>query len=138
MEVNVWDVVAGTVVMFAVGAFWYSVPFQKKWGEIHGFNKLSKAEQQALMKDMGATYAIQLAVTVVSAYVLAHFLSLNVGLEFYKLAFFVWLGFVMPVQVSAVLFSRTPKHYKWPQIAIMSGEALVRLMLAAWVMTLVK
>ena len=136
MDVNILAVLTGTAVMFAVGAFWYSVPFQKAWGRIHGFDKLSKKEQDALMKDMGMTYGIQLAVTVISAYVLAHFLTLVPSLEFYKLAFFVWLGFVMPSQVSAVLFSRTEKKYKFEQIVIMSGEALVRLLLVAWVISL--
>ena len=75
MEVNIWAVLAGTAVMFAVGALWYSVPFQKAWGRIHGFDKLSEKEQQALMKDMGMTYGIQLVVTVITAYVLAHFLT---------------------------------------------------------------
>lgn len=136
MDINIWAVLAGTAVMFAVGAFWYGVPFQKAWGRIHGFDKLSKKEQEALMKDMGMTYGIQLVVTVISAYVLAHFLTLVPHLEFYKLAFFLWVGFVMPSQVSAVLFSRTEKKYKFEQIAIMSAEALVRLMLAAWVISL--
>lgn len=136
MDVNIWAVLAGTVIMFAVGAFWYSVPFQKAWSRVHGFDKLSKKEQDALMSDMGMTYGMQLVVTVISAYVLAHFLALVPNLEFYKLAFFVWLGFVMPSQVSAVLFSRTAKKYKFEQIAIMSGEALVRLLLAAWVISL--
>lgn len=138
MDINIWAVLAGTAVMFAVGALWYSVPFQKAWGRIHGFDKLSKKEQEALMKDMGVTYGVQLIVTIISAYVLTHFLTLVPGLEFYKLAFFLWLGFVMPSQVSAVLFSRTEKKYKFEQVAIMSGEALVRLLLAAWVISLFK
>lgn len=133
MHGMVWAVVIGTLVMFAVGAFWYSVPFSKKWGEIHGFDELSKSEQQQLMKETGPLYAVQLLVTIISAYVLAHFLTLVPTLEFYKLAFFIWVGFVMPAQVSAVLFSRTEQKYKLPQILIMSGEALVRLMVAAWV-----
>lgn len=133
MHGMVWAVVVGTLVMFAVGAFWYSLPFRKKWGEIHGFDELSKSEQQQLMKETGPLYAVQLLVTIISAYVLAHFLTLVPTLEFYKLAFFIWVGFVMPAQVSAVLFSRTAQRYKFAQILIMSGEALVRLLVAAWV-----
>jgi hypothetical protein len=131
MDINLWAVLAATVVMFAVGAFWYSVPFQKAWGKIHGFDKLSKKEQQALMDGMGPIYGAQLVVTVISAYVLTHSITTIPNLAYYKIAFFIWLGFVMPSQVSAVLFSRTDNSMKLRQIAIMSGEALVRLLIAA-------
>lgn len=136
MDVNLWAVLAATITMFAVGAFWYSVPFSKKWGEIHGFDKLSKKEQEALMSRMGPIYGVQLFVTIVSAYVLAHFVIANPSVSPYQMAFWLWLGFVMPSQVSAVLFSRTDDRYKFVQIAIMSGEALVRLLIAAWVISL--
>ena len=136
MEINLLSVLAATVVMFAVGAFWYAVPFQKAWGKIHGFDKLTEAEQDKLMSEMGPTYGAQLVVTIISAFVLAYFISLPTDLSPYQLAFWLWLGFVMPAQVSAVLFSQTASNMKVLQIAIMSGEALVRLLLAAWVISL--
>lgn len=33
MEINLLSVLAATVVMFAVGAFWYAVPFSKSMGQ---------------------------------------------------------------------------------------------------------
>lgn len=136
MVLNFWPILAATVAMFAVGVFWYSVPFRKKWGEIHGFDKLSKSEQQKLMKESGPTYVVQLLVTVVSAWVLAALISQLPNVAPTTVAFWVWLGFVMPSQVSAVLFSRTEKRYKLQQVLIMSGEALVHLLVAAWVISL--
>lgn len=136
MDVNLWSVLAATVVMFAFGAFWYSLPFRVAWGRIHGFDKLSKAEQEKLMSEMGPIYAGQLFVTIISAFVLAHFIVELPDVAYWQIAFWLWLGFVMPSQVSAVLFSNTPQHFKLQQIAIMSGEALVRLVLAAWVISL--
>ena len=136
MVLNFWPILAATVAMFAVGAFWYLVPFRKKWGEIHGFDKLSKSEQQKLMKESGPAYVVQLLVTVVSAWVLAALISQLPNVAPTTVAFWVWLGFVMPSQVSAVLFSRTEKRYKLQQVLIMSGEALVHLLVAAWVISL--
>ena len=137
MDVNLWAVLVATVTMFAVGAFWYMVPFQSLWGKIHGFDTLSKKQQDNLMKGMGPTYAIQFLVTLISAFVLTHFIVTNPGVEFYKIAFWVWLGFVFPAQVSAVLFGGgVEKKYQMTKVAIMSGEALVRLLLAAWVISL--
>ncbi len=137
MNVNLWAVLAATVAMFGVGAFWYMVPFQRLWGKIHGFDKLSKKEQDELMKGMGATYGVQLLVTFISAFVLVHFITTNPSIEFYKIAFWVWLGFVFPAQVSAVLFGGgVDRKYQVTKVAIMSGEALVRLLVAAWVISL--
>jgi hypothetical protein len=46
----------------------------------------------------------------------------------------VWLGFVVPAQVSAVIFGGTEGKYVVQKIAIMASEAVVRLMVAAWVL----
>ncbi len=137
MDINIWAVVAGTAVMFAFGAFWYSVPFGRIWGKIHGFDKLSEKEQKAAMQSMGPIYGLQLIITIISAYVLTHFLTAYPELEFYKLAFFVWLGFVMPAQVSDVLFGGTKPQWLGKKIAIVTVEALLRLLLAAWVVHLI-
>lgn len=136
MGLNLLAVLAATITMFAVGAFWYSVPFQKAWGRIHGFDKLSKKEQQKLMAMMGPTYGVQLFVTLISAIVLTWIIFAYPDVSYLSVAFFLWLGFVMPAQVSAVLFSRTADSMRFEQIAIMSGEALVRLVIAAWVISL--
>lgn len=53
MEVNIWAVLAATVAMFVVGAFWYMVPFGKIWGKIHGFDKLSKKNKKRCKKRWG-------------------------------------------------------------------------------------
>lgn len=137
MDINLWAVLAGTAVMFVFGAFWYMVPFGRIWGEMHGFDKLSKAEQDAARQKMGPFYAAQILVTVISAYVLTHFLTNYTDLAFYKLAFFVWLGFVMPAQVSDILFGGTAPKWLGKKIAITTVEALLRLLLAAWVIHLI-
>ncbi len=136
MEVNLWVVLLATVIMFAVGAIWYTFLFSKAWGKIHGFDKLSKKEQEKMMKGMAQIYLLQLAVTVISAFTLTLFITVLPEFSFYAVAFFIWLGFVMPSEVSAVLFSRTEPSMKFNQIAIMTMESLVRIMLTAWVISL--
>lgn len=137
MEVNLWAVLAAVVVMFVFGAFWYSVPFRSMWSRIHGFDKLSRAEQAALMKNMGPTYGVQLVVTILSAFILTYVIGAYPAISFWNIVFVAWIGFVLPSQVSAVLFSRTPDSYKALQVAIMALEALLRLLLAAWVVSLI-
>lgn len=136
MEVNLWAVLAATVAMFAVGAFWYMVPFAKIWGEMHGFDKLSAKQQKEMQSKMGPFYGVQLLVTIVSAYVLAHFIVALPSVSPYELVGWLWLGFVLPTQVSAVIFGGTKPQYVAQKIAIMAGEALLHLVVAAWVISL--
>jgi hypothetical protein len=136
MDINLWAVLAATAVMFAVGAFWYMVPFADIWGKIHGFDKLSQKQQKEMQSKMGPWYAAQLIGTVLMAYVLAHFMSAMPDVPFWKLAFFVWLGFVLPTTAGNMIFGGSPEGYVWHKIAISGGEALVRLVIAAWVISL--
>jgi len=135
-EVNLWAVLLATVVMFAVGAFWYMVPFSKMWGKIHGFDKLTKAQQDKMSKAMGPWYGIQILVTAVSAYVLAVLIGVLPEQSPYLVAFLVWLGFALPTEASAQIFGGAPEGYVWHKIGIASTEVLLRLLAGAWVISL--
>lgn len=136
MEVNILAVIVATIVMFAVGALWFSVLFGKQWGKIHGFYELSKAEQKAMSAKMGPYYGLQLVITIISAWVLAYLMVLLPNTSPFIIAVLVWAGFTMPANVSGVIFSDTKPQYIWPKILILTGEALVRLVIAAWVIGL--
>ncbi len=136
MEVNVVAVLVATVAMFAVGGFWYMVPFGNLWGKIHGFDRLSKKEQDAMSAKMGPYYGAQAFVTFVSAWVLAHFLVALPDVAFWQLAFWVWLGFIVPTEVSSVIFGGTEGKWIAHKIAISIGGSLVCTLVGAWVISL--
>ena len=136
MEINVVAVIVATVAMFAVGAVWYMVFFAKKWGEMHGFNELSKKEQQEMSSKMGPFYGLHLITTLVSAWVLAYLMALLPQVAPVVVAALVWLGFVLPAIVSAVIFGGTKAKNIAPKIFIQTGEALVRLIVAVLVISL--
>lgn len=135
-EINLFAIIAATIVMFAVGAFWYMVPFAKAWTRIMKMDSLTKEQLNAMQKKMGLSYGLQFVMTVLSAGVLAYIISNFPEVNYLAAAFFLWLGFVLPADTSSVLFSQTEDRYKMQQLAIMSGEALIRLLLAAWVIQL--
>ena len=56
MEINFSAVAAATATMFAIGAFWYMVPFGKLWGKIHDFDKLSPKQQKEMQAKIGNRY----------------------------------------------------------------------------------
>lgn len=138
MEFNYVAIVVAVVAQFAFGAFWYTALFGRIWGKIHGFDKLSKAEQDALMKTMGPTYGIQFLATLITTMVLASMLlkMSDAPVSPYIIAFFAWLGFSLPALTSSVIFSRTERKYMGSQIAIMCGDTLARIMIATAILTL--
>lgn len=132
MELNFVAVIVATVAQFIIGAVWYSFLFGKLWAKIHGFDKLSKEVQQKMMKAMGPFYALQAFVTLVTTIVLAIFMNyLPNDWNHYALAGFFWIGFVVPTQVSAVIFGGTEGKWIAKKIAVQAGCALVCLEAAA-------
>lgn len=136
MDINVVAVLAATAVMFAIGAFWYMLPFGKIWGKIHGFDKLSQKQQKEMQAKMGPWYGAQLIVTVMSAWVLAILFSLLPDQSPLTIAALVWLGFVLPTTAGNMIFGGSPEGYVWHKIGISGGESLVHLLAAAWVISL--
>lgn len=136
MSINYIAIGIATVVQFIIGAIWYSLLFGKLWGKIHGFDKIPKEEQEKMMKKMGPLYALQLFVTIITTFVLAIFITYQPNWNAYVMAGFFWIGFVVPAQVSSVIFGGT--EYKWitMKILIMAGASIVCLMSAAWVIKL--
>ena len=131
LGVNIWAVLAATVAQFVLGAIWYMPLFGKLWGQIHGFDKLSKKEQAEAQKSMMPLLAVQLLVTFLTSLALAKVIALAPEYSVYKIAGLVWLGFFVPVQVGAVLFGGTAPKWVIKKIAVMAGSSLINLLVAA-------
>ncbi len=130
MQINFLAIILAAVAQFVVGAVWYSALFGKLWGRIHGFDKLSKETQQEMMSKMGPFYGIQAFVTLITAIVFWLFVNYT-GWNPFGLAAFFWLGFVVPAQVSAVIFGGTEPKWLVKKIAVQSGASLACLLAAA-------
>lgn len=137
MYINYLAVLVAAVAQFIIGAIWYTPIFGKMWGKIHGFDAQSPEVQADMRKKMMPLLAAQFGVTLITTYVFALLLNgFPADWNRYGLAFFFWLGFVFPTQVSAVLFGGTdPKWIFW-KIAIMAGGALACLEALAFVLTI--
>lgn len=132
MQLNYVIIVIATAVQFIIGAIWYSFIFGKLWGKIHGFDKLPKAVQQKMMKSMGPFYALQALMTFITTFVLAIFIAyVPHDWNAYAMAGFFWIGFVVPTQVSAVIFGGTPGKWIVKKIAVQAGASIVCLEAAA-------
>ncbi len=135
MELNYVAIVVATVLQFIFGWAWYMPLFGKAWGAMHGFDRLSKVEQERAQKEMRPQLVAQFVGTLVTTFVLALFISeLSSEWHAFGAAGFMWLGFVLPTQVSAVMFGGTPKEWMCKKIAIMAGGSLACYMIAATVL----
>ncbi len=136
MQVNYVAVLVASLLQFVFGAVWYTPVFGKMWGKIHGFDKRSQAEQQEMMKGMAPLLGMQFLVTVVTTIVLAMLLTGTTSAwSPYAFAGLCWLGFIVPTQVSAVLFGGTEPRWVVTKILIMAGGALGCVMIAAAVLS---
>lgn len=122
IEVNFLAVLLSGICSMAIGFLWYSpLLFGKPWMKLMG---ISSENLKKAQKEMGKLYGVSFVLTLVSAYVLSHVITLSENFfEYPRLstgmisAFWMWLGFVMPVQATDVIFG----NKKWKLFGINTG-----------------
>ena len=137
LDINFFAVALAAVAQFVLGAFWYGqLLFGKQWMTMHDCDDLSQAEMKKMQKEMGPFYGLQFFITLVTTFVLALFIHALPMVSSFVIAGFIWLGFVVPTQTSAIIFGKDEKKYFLQKLAIMASNALVSIMLAAFILTL--
>lgn len=99
----------------------------------------TKESMEAAKKEMGKTYAISFVLSLVTAFVLSHVMTMSQNYFGYPRlqtgltsAFWMWLGFIMPVQTTEVLFGGK----KWDLFAINTSYQLAALLAMGMVLGL--
>jgi hypothetical protein len=139
MELNYSAILVAAVVQFIIGGIWYTPLFGRKWGQIHGFDIKSPEAQKEMQKGLGPLLAIQFLMSVLTCGVLGLFhVALPSEWHAFGLAGFFWLGFIMPTQVSAVIFGGTAPQWVMAKILISAGGSLACMMGAAAVFHLMR
>lgn len=133
MDVNYVAVLVAALADFVIGAIWYMPIFGKIWGEMHGFDKLSKKEQDEARKGMAPFMVIQFVITVITVWALAKLNLVLADYSIYTLALLAWIGFVVPTQIAAVIFGGTEQKWILKKCLIMAGGSLVCLEAAAFI-----
>ena len=133
MSVNLTAVLVATVADFVIGAVWYMPIFGNLWGNIHGFDKLSKKEQDEARKGMGPLLVVQLVITAITAWTLAKLNTLLPDYSVYTLAMLLWAGFVVPTQLAAIIFGGTDPKWVVQKALIMAAGSLACLQAAAYI-----
>jgi hypothetical protein len=134
LDVNWLALLAAAIAATVLGFLWYSpVLFGNTWMKLMGWTKASMDREK--MKDMQKTYVVSFVGAIVMAFVMSKFLNsmgepgLTGGV---MVAFWAWLGFVAPVQLTEVLFGGK----KLELYAINTGYQLASLVVIAMVLSL--
>ncbi len=140
MELQYPLITIATIVQFILGALWYSpLLFGTWWMEIMEVTHVSKEKLKEMQKEMLPYYVLQLFLTFLFTCVLALAIDyielISLDMTHYTVACYIWLGFIVPTQVSGIIWSNTKKKYWMKQIAIVTSYQLVGIMLAALVLS---
>lgn len=107
IEINYLAVLAAAVASMVVGSVWYGPLFGKKFSSVMGFDKLSPEQQAEAKKGMALTYLWQFVASMLMFYVFAWVVAATKQLTLaggLTAAFWVWLGFVVPVKFGDALW----------------------------------
>lgn len=134
MDVNWLAVLACAIVSMIVGSLWYGPLFGKPWTKMIGF---TKEEMEKRKKEMPKTYAMMFAGSLLTSFVLAVTISMApvVGLMTgVTAAFWLWLGFVVPVKMGDVLFEKKQWNLFYIEIGYYAAFLLIAgAILGSWV-----
>lgn len=136
MQIHYITIIIAALVQFILGALWYSpLVFGKWWMQIMEADHIPKEELKKMQRSMGPFLFLQFVLTLVQTFVLAMALFYMkmpaTGFASYAVAFWIWLGFMVPVQVSAVIFANTKKKFWAKQIFVMVTYQLIGILIAS-------
>lgn len=137
MEVNYLLVFFAAVAQFILGGLWYSpLMFGKWWMEIMECTNVPPEELKKMQKEMMPFYGLQLLLTLLTTVSFANLLPYISAFSAYHIAFWIWLGFVAPVQVACVVWANTKRKYWLKQIFVMLSYQLVNAMLMTFILSI--
>lgn len=132
---NYFALLLAAAASMAVGYLWYSpLLLGKPWMKEMG---LTKEKMDGMKGGMAKTYVISYITALVMAYVLKMMVTLtgSTGMsDTIILAFWIWLGFVAPVQLTEVLFGRKSYNLYFTN----TGYQLASLFVMGIVISLIK
>lgn len=138
VPINYFAVLLAALSSLPLGFLWYGPLFGKQWIKLSGMTeeKMKKAKESGQDKK---GYAISFLGALVMAYVLAHALvfaasytnttGVSAGV---MVGVWNWLGFVMPVTLSTVLWDGKP----WKLWIINNGYNLLQLVIMGLILAL--
>ncbi len=135
--VNYLSVLLCGLASMVIGSIWYGPLFGKKYMKIMGADTMTPEQKEVMKKRVWGMYALQLALSLLTAYVLAYLVANWAGGEsIIAIAFLAWLGFIMPTVAGGALWSDKPKKLAWDLFFITAGAQLVTFIVFGFILSL--
>ena len=129
--INWWAIIVSAIVSMIIGSIWFGPLFGKKWSEVMGvdFDSKSEEEKKAMMKMMAPMYALQFVLSLLTLYILAHYIAgwqpqpgamggiIN--------ALFIYVGFIVPTLAGNAMWSGKTKRLALNMFWINAGYNLI-------------
>ena len=135
MDINYVTILGAAVTSMVVGSIWYGPLFGKKWMEIIGATTEDVATRKQMQTKALPLYGIQFALTLLQLYVLVGLVNGENG-SAAGIAFWMWLGFVMPTIAGSALWNNNPNKVKWAMFLIQAGYQLVMFIIYGYMLGL--
>ncbi len=137
MEINYTLVLIAAIAQFVLGGLWYSpLMFGTWWMQIMEVTHISKDELKKMQKEMVPFYALQFFLTLFTTISFANLLPYISAFSAYHVAFWLWVGFIAPLQIGMVIWGNTKKKFWIKQLIVMTSFQFVAILLMAWIVTI--
>ncbi len=140
IQVNYIAILIAVIVNFFLGFMWYTVLFGRAWAKEVGIDCDKKPPANEMAKSMGLNILANFFLAYVLAYTLAAWSPATWGssalgqtpiTQSFCAAFFIWLGFMVPVLISSVAW----EEKSWKLFAINGAYYFCTLLIAALIIT---
>jgi Protein of unknown function (DUF1761) len=126
-----------TVGSFAFASIWHGPLFGKMWGRIHGMSEnCSDAERQKMMVGIWKIMLAEFIATLLIIISLACLIRAIPSMSGVHVAFMVWVGFILPMTVSNVVWGNDPKKWMCAKIAISTVGRLISLLAVGYLLSM--
>lgn len=147
IAINWWAVIVCGVFSMVLGMLWYGpMLFGKMWGRIIGMTTPQNPEEmKAMQKQVMPYYVLQFILSILTAYVLAHYSAFTESVSGMtgagagaRNAFWIWFGFIVPIAAGGAMWSGKSKKVAWQMFLITAGYQLVFLVVSGIILALWK
>lgn len=137
MELNWIAILVITFAAFAGGALWHGPLFGKIWMKIHHGDKVfSKEEMVELSKGMWKLLLTEFVATLLMIISLACLVKAIPQYSGVQVGFMTWLGFVLPMTVSNIIWGGDKREWWCKKILISVSYRLLVFLAAGYILSI--
>lgn len=125
MVINIYAVLACSVLAMALGSVWYGPLFGKAWLKIVGAGPADLAARKKMMQGVWKLYLTQFLLTLFQVYVLAYYIVGWKDASGIENSLWIWAAFIMPTVAGSAMWNNDSAKVSWARFLIQGGYQLI-------------